>query len=221
MNMGTSLNPEGVPHWSNVAMFAHKLERRRRRQEGFWLFFRESCGLCAGGGMVENILADVTAVKREKWYGPFRPDILLERGDNAPAFLEFTHTSPPSERKLAYCAARGIDVFELDGSLQLMHSSLLKAHISSRNGRKALRARLADLWQRMEVLDDPVVGIADDWTASSRDWHTRLQDKALEAFNEKCDQLHQAVREGRLSCTRCGKPFELTDGGTGFRASFI
>ena len=221
MNMGTPQSPEGVSHWSNVAMFAHRLEGRRRRQEGFWLFFRECCGLCAGGGMVENILADVTVVKREEWYGPFRPDILLERGDNAPVFLEFTHTSPPSERKLAYCATRGIDVFELDGSLQPICSSVLKAYISSRNCREALRAHLADLWQRMAILDDPVVGITDDWTASSRDWHTRLQDEAHEEFNERFAWLREAIREGRLSCTRCGKPFELTDGGTGFHASFI
>ena len=39
MNMGTPEQPEGVQHWSNVAMFAQKLEFRRKRQQGFWLFF--------------------------------------------------------------------------------------------------------------------------------------------------------------------------------------
>ena len=51
-----------------VAIFAQKLEGRRRRQNGFWPFFRDCCGQRAVGGMVENILADVTAVKREEWY---------------------------------------------------------------------------------------------------------------------------------------------------------
>ena len=221
MNMGTPEHPEGVPHWSNVAMFAQKLEGRRRRQEGFWLFFRECCGRCDGGDMVENILTDVTAVKREEWYGPFRPDILLERGGKPPVFLEFTHTSQPSAKKLAFCSAEGIDVFELDGSRRPSDSGVLKAHIAPHNCRQALRARLLGLWDRMEALDDPVVGVVDDWTSSSLHWHFRLQEEEMQAFGERFARLRQAVREGRLKCARCDEPFEMNEDGNGYHASFI
>ena len=93
MNIGTPRQPEGVPHWSNKAMYAHKLEGRRKRQRGFWLFFKGCCGRCKGGGYVEIILSDVTTVRSEADYGGFRPDILLERGDESPIWLEITHTS--------------------------------------------------------------------------------------------------------------------------------
>ncbi len=35
--------------------------------------------------MAENFFADVTAVKREEWYGGFRPD--MERGPAKPTLL--------------------------------------------------------------------------------------------------------------------------------------
>ena len=158
MNMGTPGQPESVSHWSNKAMYSHKLERRRKRQQGFWLFFKECCGKCEGGGFVENILADVTAVKSEADYGGFRPDILLERGDKPPIWLEVTHTSLPSPSKLAYCADQGIDVFELEGSQRPVDSTVRKAHISPRNCRKRQRQRLVDLWRHMATLDDPIGG---------------------------------------------------------------
>ena len=98
--MGTSEHPESVPHWSNVAMFANKLENFRKRQKGFWLLFRECCWQCGGGGLVENILTDVTDVRREHPAGNYQPDITLERGDSQPVWLEFTDASPPSIPKL-------------------------------------------------------------------------------------------------------------------------
>ena len=82
--MGTPGHPEGVQHWSNKAMYSHKLEGHRKRQQGFWLFFKECCWQCEGGGFVENILTDVTAIKSETAYGGFRPDILLERVTSHP-----------------------------------------------------------------------------------------------------------------------------------------
>ena len=153
MNMGTAEHPEGVSHWSNKVMYAHGLEGRRKRQHGFWLFFKECCGQCGGSGFVENILTDVTAVKIEAEYDGFRPDILLERGDKAPIWLEITHTSQPSSAKLAHCAARGIDVFELEGSRRPIDASVRVAHISPRNCRQLKRERLSDLWEQMVSLD--------------------------------------------------------------------
>ena len=34
MNMGTPEQPEGIQHWSNVAMFAQKLESRSQTTAG-------------------------------------------------------------------------------------------------------------------------------------------------------------------------------------------
>lgn len=213
MNMGTPVNPEGVPHWSNTAMFAHKLEGRRHRQQGFWLFFREDCGRCDGGGFVENILADVTSVKREEAYGGFRPDVLLERGDKPPIWLEFTHTSPPSASKLAYCAGRGIDVFELDGSQRPLDSFVRKAHISPRNCREQQRRRLNELWERMASLDDPVIGIREDFRSSTR------QHREREEFWAEVEERRKAVEDGTLRCVHCDGPFAGQEGQ--FSVSYI
>ena len=168
MNMGTPRQAEGVPHWSNKAMYAHKLEGHRKRQRGFWLFFKEYCGRCKGGGFVENILSGVTSVRSEADYDGFRPDILLERGEESPIWLEITHTSPPSASKLAYCTDRGIDVFELEGGERPVDSAVRKAHISHRNCRQRLRQRLFDLWQLIASLDDPLVGIKEDFRSPER-----------------------------------------------------
>ena len=201
MNMGTPLNPEGVPHWSNTAMYSHILERRRKKQQGFWLFFAECCGRCVGGGFVENILADVTAVKREAGYGGFIPDVLLERGDNSPIWLEFTHTSPPSASKLAYCASNGIDIFELDGSQRPIDSVVRKAHISPRNCRNRRRQRLIDLWRQIAKSEDPSVGIREDFRSPER------QRREREEFWNEVRASHQAVDDGALRCARCSEPF--------------
>ena len=226
MNMGTPGHPEGVSHWSNKAMYGHKFKSYLRMQKGFWLFFRECCGECEGTGHVENILKDVAAVRIEDEYdagqtGRYYPDILLERRGLPQIWIEITHTSKPSQRKLAYCRERGIDVFELDGSRRPEECSVLKAHISPRNCRSPQRSRLNDLWNHLHGLDDPVVGIADHWNASSLDWHFRLQEEDLERRLKRHDQLRQVVREGKLRCTRCGKPFGMFEGGTGFHASFV
>ena len=213
MNMGTPENPEGIPHWSNTAMFAHKLEGHRRRQEAFWLFFKECCGQCEGGGFVENVLDGVTAVKREAEYGNYRPDILLERGDRKPSWLEFTHTSPPTKSKLAYCSAQGIDVFELDGSHRPLESSVRKAHISPRNCRRRLRQRLIGLWRHMESLDNPAVGIREDFRSPE------CQRKERQEFWREVEQRERDVSEGNLRCARCDKPF--TCGPDGFFLSFM
>ena len=79
MNMGTPMQPEGVPHWSNKVMWRHKLELNRRHQQGFWLFYDTCCGRCEAGGYVENILDGVTTVRMEAEQEGYRPDILLER----------------------------------------------------------------------------------------------------------------------------------------------
>ena len=112
--MGTPEHPEGVQHWTSVALYAHKLSRYLQQRRPFWLLHASCCERYGPRHMfVENILRDVTAVKRETNYGGFRPDILLERGGKRPTFLEFVHTSKPSDKKLAYCRKQGVVLFEL------------------------------------------------------------------------------------------------------------
>ena len=156
MNMGTPGSPESVEHWSNVAMFTKKWETYRQRQQGFWVAFMGCCGQCAGGeGLTVNfvnIQTDVTAVLREHADGHYRPDITLERGDKPPIWVEVTCTSPPSKQKLAYCAARRIDVYELDGDCRPVKNYVAKAHIAPRNCRLKERQRLYALWGHLRTL---------------------------------------------------------------------
>ena len=113
MKLGTPMQPECVPHWSNKVMWRHKLELNRRHQQGFWLFYDTCRGRWEAGGYVENVMYGVTAVRMEAEQGGYRPDILLERGAKRPLWLEVTYTSRPSEAKLAYCSNHGIDLSEL------------------------------------------------------------------------------------------------------------
>ena len=209
MTMGTPEHPESVPHWSNVAMFANKLENFRKRQKGFWLLFRECCGQCGGGGFVENILTDVTAVTREHPAGNYQPDITLERGDSPPVWLEFTDASPPSISKLAYCAVHGIDVFELVGYQRPVDSSVFKAHIAPRNCRQRQRQRLNGVWEHLRNLapEKQLIGVREDFRSPER------KQREFEEFRKKSEERRQAVAAGEVRCARCGKPFEVADGG--------
>ena len=190
-------------------MFANKLENFRKRQMGFWLLFRECCGKCTGGGLVENILTDVTAVRREHPAGYYQPDITLERGDRPPVWLEFTDASPPSISKLAYCAVHGIDVFELVGHQRPVDSSVFKAHIAPRNCRQRQRQRLNGVWEHLRNLapEEQLLGVREDFRSPER------KQREFEEFQKRSEERRQAVAAGEVCCARCGKPFEMADGG--------
>ena len=215
MDMGTPEHSESLPHWSNVAMFANKLENFRKRQRGFWLLFRECCGQCEAGGFFENILTDVTAVRREHPAGSYQPDLTLERGDNPPVWLEFTDASPPSIQKLAYCAAHGIDIFQLDGGQRPADSSVFKAHIAPRNCRQRRRQRLNDMWEHLRKLppEKQLIGIREDFRSPQR------KQREFEAIWKEHEERRQAVAAGEVRCARCEKLFEESDGG--FSVSYI
>ena len=159
MNMGTQGNPESVAHWANKSLFAHKFKIYLRKPRGLWLAFNTCCGECEAGPMVENILEDVEDVKVEADYGGFRPDILLERKDKPPIFIEAVNTNRPSPAKLKYCAKRGIDLFEIDGSRRPIESAVLGSHIAPANCRKERRRALAAHFERLEHQKDPVVEV--------------------------------------------------------------
>ena len=213
MNMGTPGNPEGLPHWSTrpCTPTTWNADANGNRDSG--CFSRSVAGNAKALDLWKNILADVTAVKSEAEYGDFRPDILLERSNKPPIWLEITHTSPPSAPKLAFCAAHGIDVFELEGSQRPVDSAVRKAHISLRNCRQRQRQQLFDLWRHLESLDDPVVGIKEDFRSPER------QRQEREASWAEWKERRQDVSDGKFRCARCDKPFTIQDGG--FSLQFI
>ena len=143
MNMGTPGSPEGVPHWANKVMLFNKLKAWQKTQQPFHVFFE-----LGGDIFVENVLEDVTAVLQESPSCGYRPDILLERGDEPPVWIEIVHTSPPSAGKLEKAAARGIDVFEIHGQDRPIEMSVKNAHISclSRPRLRQRRDRLIQIW---------------------------------------------------------------------------
>ena len=122
-------------------------------------------------------------------------------------WLEFTHTSPPSESKLAYCATQGIDLIELDGSRDPTNASVIRAHIAPQNCRSRNRTRLYELWEHMASVEDPVVGIREDFRRPER------QQSETEAFMAEVTERSQAVRDGRISCVECSRQF-TPEGGT-------
>ena len=233
MNMGTPMHPEGLPHWSNKAMFFNKLKEWQKRQKPFFVFFGECCGRCPGfnGGLfVENILQDVTAVSQEAWWGGYKPDILLERGNRSPVWVEITHTSAPSTNKLAYAARHGIDVFEIGGESRPVEASLRKAHIAPVNCSYRRRRQLIEVWNRMrrdfdrwESLrnanavgwhDRPapgVIGVFEDF----RTFENRMRDndeKSRES-ERRSQEIRGQARRGELNCVRCGRPPCVSDEG--------
>ena len=142
MHMGTPGYPEGLEHWANKVMLFNKLKEWQKTQRPFHVFFE-----LGGDLFVENVLEDVTAVLQESPSGGYRPDILLERGDKPPVWIEIVHTSPPLAPKLDYAAAHGIDVFEIHGKDRPIEMSVKNAHISCRSRPRLRRHdRLIQIW---------------------------------------------------------------------------
>ena len=208
MNMGTPESPEGVPHWTNMAMLFNQLKAGQKTQRPFHVFFE-----WGGDIFVENVLEDVTAVLQESPSGGYRPDILLERGDKPPVWIEIVHTSPPSAGKLAKAAALGIDVLEISGKGRPIAMSVQNAHIScrSRPRLRRRRDRLIQIWCDLrrdfdifaatlrkaragEPLDRPnpcVIGVVEDF----RTFETAEDEARLAAQNpQKCLSKMKAER---------------------------
>ena len=214
LDMGTLDDPDNIPHWSNQAMFFNKLENFRKKQKGFWLMFSQCCGQCGGREFLENILTDVTAVRQGGKSGDYTPDILLERGDKAPIWLEFTQPEPPSVQKLAYCAAHGIDGFELDGGQRPVDSVVIKAHIAPRNCRDRKRKRLMNIWENMRRTEHPVISIREDMRSPER------KQREFEARWAEMEAEREAVAAGDVHCARCDKVFTLMEG-SGMSLSYL
>ena len=211
-NAGTI--PITSPHWSNQGMFFNKLENFRKKQKGFWLMFSQCCGQCGGRGFLENILTDVTAVRQGGKSGDYTPDILPERWDKAPIWLEFTQPEPPSVQKLAYCAAHGIDVFESDGEQRPVDSVVIKAHIAPRNCRDRKRKRLMNIWENMRRTEHPVISIREHMRSPER------KQREFEARWAEMEAEREAVAAGDVHSARCDNVFTLMEG-SGMSLSYL
>ena len=201
-NMGTPGNPESVSHWVNKVMYWHKLEQFRKLQKGFWLVFDKCCGQCEGGWFVDNILKDVTVVEQECDFGPYRPDIVLRRGKQPARIIEIVKTSRPSQAKIDYFMAQGIDIYEMSGDRHPLDGALTNVHIAYANCRKRQRDRLNSLWRHVAYLDDPRIGIREDLRSEerkNREWRER---------EERWERIRRGVTGGDLKCVRCGDGFE-------------
>ena len=213
MNMGTPGSPEGVPHWTNKAMLFNKLKKWQKTQRPYHVFFE-----LGGDLFVENILEAVTAVLQESPSCGYRPDILLERGDEPPVWIEIVHTNPPKAGKLEKAAASGIDVFEIHGKDRPIVMSVKNAHISCRSRPRLLlrRDRLIQIWCDLqrdfdifratlrkamagELLDRPdtcVIGVVEDFRkfetaeAEARWVHENYQQWVSKMKAERALQSH-------------------------------
>ena len=213
MSMEEPNNPEGIPHFSNRAMFSNKLESYRKRQKGFWLFFSECCGQCGERGFVENILTDVTEVRLESQDGEDRPDILLERKNRPPLWLLFTQPNPLSIEMLAYCMAHGIDIFELEGGKRPVECTIIRAHIAPRNCRDRKRRRLADIWKSLQKSEFARIGIREDMRSQAR------KQRESEQWLAEFEASWEAVRSGEVYCARCSNSLMRADE-NGFSATY-
>ena len=209
-NMGSPGNPESVSHWANKAMYRQKLERFRKLQHGFWVFFNNCCGKCEAGWYVENILKDVTRIEEEGNYGPYRPDILLWQDEKLSMIIEIVATSPPSLEKINYFLSRGIDIIEISGDRRPEDSASIDLHISPSNCRKRQRERLNELWRHMFEVEDPRIGVREDFRSDERklrEWQER---------ERLWERINQGVISGELRCARCGAGFEHRKNRTSF-----
>jgi len=201
-NMGTPGHPESVSHWVNKAMYWQKLEQFRKLQKGYWLVFDKCCGRCEGGWFVDNILKDVTAVEQECDFGPYRPDIVLRRGDQPARIIEIVNTSKPSRKKIDYFKSRGVDIYEISGDVHPIDGSFTNVHIAPLNCRKPQRDRINSLLDHIMQLDDSRIGIREDFRSEerkNREWREK---------EEEWERIRQGVVNENLRCSRCGDGFE-------------
>ncbi|MYC30085.1 MAG: hypothetical protein F4X65_08360 [Chloroflexi bacterium] len=209
-NMGTPGHPESVSHWVNKVMYRQKLEQFRKLQHGFWVFFNNCCGKCEAGWYVENILKDVTKVEEECDYGPYRPDIILWKGEKPFLIIEVVATSPPSQEKVNYFLSNGIDIIEMSGNRTPEESAIIDLHISPSNCRKRQRDRLNALWKHLIESNDPRIGVREDFRSDDRklrEWQQR---------ERRWERVKQGVISGELKCARCGAGFDHDEEHTSF-----
>ena len=194
--------PDDIARFSNRAMLFNTLETSRRKQIGFWLFYRECCGRCNGSGFVENILTDVTAVEQEPGGPEDGPDILLHRKDNRPPlWLIFSRPDSLPIHKIAHCMGNGVDVFELEAGESKAHPSVTTAHIASGNCRDRKRKLLEVIWERLRSAEVPLIGIREDLRSEAR------KQREYEEWRERFDADMSALESREAYCTRCGGGF--------------
>ena len=171
-NMGSSMNPEGLPHWTMKALLAKSL---RHRLEYDIPFIAGYFGCCSGGchratGDVpypafENLLEEVTSVEVEGSVANRSPDIVLHRDNMPPRVIEIVDTSILTPQKLADYRHANVDVFVFEVhdresvEAQLRSPVPLVAAPVLGNCRQQRRERLRELVKALESTPDATFGV--------------------------------------------------------------
>ena len=207
---------ENIARFANRAMLFNRLETCRRKQMGFWLFFKECCGRCTGVGFVENILIDTTAVRLEPGSGGDGPDILLERGTRPSIWLLFTGAEGLPVEKVAHCMGHGIDVFELETGDSPDGCAVGRAHIAPGNCRDHERRRLTAIWGRLQKSEIAQIGIREDMRTDAR------KQREYEEWMERFEADMSALKDKEVYCARCGGDFAgLAEGSYSSAGMFV
>ena len=198
-NMGTPLNPEHVQHFAAKSVVRKRIASALRMQEPLPITILECCG-CGAYDIVENLLWDITDVQEELAVGPYRPDIVLLRNGQPMKVIEIVRTSPPSERKIEYLLAQGIDLFLMSGSGRPEDATVIRSHISPMNCRRKHKERVESLFKHLTELPDLdcKIGIRQDFRLPQT-----IQRELEASFNEARERF-QRLADEEFTCFRCG-----------------
>ena len=170
-NMGTPLNPEGLPHWTAKSMFAHRLRQYLANDRALMVGYFEKCDECPEEQDIhptptfENLLEGVVRIGVEEDFGNRCPDITLHRDRLPPRIIEIEDTNPLSEEKLADYRRRGVDVFSVEVHNRQDVLGHLRSPVWLWNApviaycREKQRQRLRQLLRRLEETPDATFGV--------------------------------------------------------------
>ena len=200
---------ENIQRWASRSELRRDLEEMRKRQEPFFIFFRDCCGHCREKGFVENILDGVTKVSIDAESIGYRTDIKLERQSQPPIWIDVSDGTIPTRERLEFCNRHSIDLFELARESETTNLVVTKSRIPRRQCGAKGRKRLKELWELLSTTDDAKVGIIEDFRTEKqkeRDWND---------FREETKQSRALAEKG---CSRCKRSLMDESGGYGYAA---
>ena len=200
---------ENIQRWASKSEFRRDLEEMRKRQEPFFIFFRDCCGYCQEKGFVENILDGVTKVSMDAESIGYRTDIRLERESQPPIWIDVSDGTIPSRERLEFCNRHNIDLFELARESETTNLVVSRSRIPRRRCRAKGRKRLKELWELLSATDDAAVGIIEDF---------RTEKQKEKDWNDFLEETNERRTQAEKGCSRCKRSLMDESGGYGFAA---